>query len=216
MLQEKLSAVVRALNPRAPLLVTFTGKNNSVGILRLLQMSRDGKISLDKRDEMFLCAVVASDDWGHDSNKKVTIYPRLVDADNFAELLHADIECVRSASDSPLHALLTGRVKKRDEAVQNIVAACITNRVSKEVGDWGLQVVWAYEETYGLPQINLFLMNGDEICRRLTLDATTGQSMVNWREPLFVSDFGVIEGQLLEELRWYLLEIEQETAKPMS
>ncbi len=162
---------------------------------------------------MLLLAVVSSNDWGHNSNRKTTIYPKLVDADEFAELLHNDLEYVRSASDSPLHALLTGRAKKRDEAVQNIVAACITKRVSKKTDEWGLKVVWAYEENYGLPRINLFIMNGDEICRRLTLDATTGQSMVSWREPMFVSDLGVVEEQLLEELRRYLLEIEQETAK---
>ncbi len=173
--------------------------------------------SLGVVDEKLLAmAIIASQDWAHTGRvMNVRLSKALTDVQGLPALAERGIESIRSASESPLNALQTGREKKRQEAFESIRDAVATPCVHADVEEWKMSlVVRLVKEMNFFNSIKFSINHCGELTDILVLDGWSGNILNGYGEAqCFCMQLDTARIELGKAFMYYL---ENETAGPVA
>lgn len=168
---EMFLARIKRLHGLQDVTLTFNEGNDSISSLRRLR-SLGARTS--EQDASAVLAVIQSGDWCGDRNRTIAFWNLgLIDE---ATLLHVarDVESMKT-SDHWASGLMTGRKKRQDDVITQLIGEVLTESFVAEVQEWGAIIEGHFAEIDGLPAVEFAIRNTDT-CETLVVVAVDGWS----------------------------------------
>jgi len=171
------TSLVRRTHPLQGLRLRFDRETGKIGLARLSVLCENNPITrIDKRDQLAVMAVLASQDWGGAHNRTVSVYGLCAADVNYLYEIGRDVETLELSGEHGAQGIMVKRQKSRDEAVQKIIDGVLSIDLVREVEDWGLTIAGEFTEYLETPAVQFMICKADgEMIFRVILDGWTGR-----------------------------------------
>lgn len=205
--KEVLEEVGRQHHWLQPLEFTFRGDADGIRALAVVN-----RMARNVEGQMLVATILGSSDWGGDRNRKQTFWmPRLFDwtDTSFSGIVQFGVESIHVVGTSPLHAAVTGKQRRRDEAALDIVEGVFPRDFRDEiVRDWGVNVSASFDPNRPLPVLHVFIEQGGRPAVHAEILCWSGIIRIANRE-IFCDSFDVARKEIEDAFNTWL---EVETA----
>lgn len=210
---ERFRAILGILPPMASINITFRhGPEGILGLATLQCFSRNGTLRIHECDGLIV-AILSSNDWGGiDANRTFQVtFPILSRREEVSLRLYEYVDRVSPGQDSILSKLLSQREKMREQATLTIIDMLIPTPLAEEVSKWGFRINCGHRLWHELPQIYVYLLEGDTLLGELVLDATTGCIIEKDELTVPCTDIDTVQRRMRSLFTKYLDHLERET-----
>ena len=206
---ETFKAMAYRHHPLQALLITFAPELDGFRMLSVLKSYADqGYVRFES--DILVLAVLSSRDWDRTGRKLEMhfVAGQLWNEDGFLQLAENGIERIEVASESPLNALQSSRQKKREEALDMISTAVLTQELQDEFSGWGMSLSFGAHESNGLHSMCITADYENTTAFSIFLDGWSGNLLTSSNVIICnCSSYKTVQDELRKLLTKYLEEL---------
>ncbi|MAG12351.1 hypothetical protein CL630_00895 [bacterium] len=200
---QKFVKKIRRLGQLQNVTIKFkTGRDSITGLARLNGLTMGNtSIRFDHNDRAVVMAILSSRDWGHGSNRKVTVFGlSLGDEGTLAQIAH-DVESIEHP-DHPAKGITASREKRRQQALNELRDAVLP-ACQEEAAGLDLDLEFDVIDKDGFVVAYFTVKNGGDVCCRISVDGWSGRLL---KDDQLTSEFYTGPEQIQQWLNKAILE----------
>lgn len=163
------------------------GEDGMIGLRRLNALVQgQSSVSVDDRDKLVIFAVLTSRNWGMDTNRNFQVHHLQFGDQNQVREMFRDVEAM-TVGDHGASAICSGRLKKQQDEVKNLIGAIVTHSFFNEIVDWGVDIDAKLIQPDD-PALEFVLRLDGTSIATIQLDGFSGRMAVDdvWGDELFM------------------------------
>lgn len=172
---------VSRTHPLQRVVLTFTNDADGIrGLRTLVSLHLAGAVTIHSRDLLVAQAVVESGDWERPENATISVTFSGLNAHRFGDLIGPHLIQMGLFTPHALTPIMTKRQKKQAEAVDTIIAACLTPALINEARGWGIEITGKLDTSEpGVPSIKFEIVADQTVIKTVVLDGWSGRIFVD-------------------------------------